>query len=81
MKYVFKVLFFLYCIIYSRPGVEYQFSITTQSYNLKSKTIQKNIRTQPLCTSNIIVVINQEVGTQIDRLIDVYQEVGTQIDR
>ena len=44
-----------------RPGVEYQFSITTQSYNLKSKTKQSNIRTQPLCTSELIIINKQEV--------------------
>jgi len=50
-----------YLIDNLRPGVEYQFEMTTQSNNHKSATKQVAIRTQPLCTSNIIIINKQEV--------------------
>ena len=46
----------------SRPGVLYQFEVTTQSNNIRSKTVQAAIRTQPLCTSELIIINKQEVG-------------------
>merc|ERR1719317_797679 len=48
-----------------RPGVEYQFEITTESHDRRSKTIQTNIRTQPLCTSDLRIITHQEVSTAL----------------
>jgi len=47
------------------PGVEYQFEITTESHNTKSRTIQTAIRTQPLCTSELFIITNQEDSTSL----------------
>jgi len=48
-----------------RPGVEYQFEITTESHDRRSKTVQTNIRTQPLCTSDLRIITHQEVSTAL----------------
>jgi len=47
------------------PGVEYHFKITTKSHDLSSNTVTKIIRTQPLCTSEIFIINNQEVSTAL----------------
>jgi len=44
-----------------RPGVSYHFEIKTTSHNQKSQTVQTTIRTQPLCTSEMFIINNQEV--------------------
>ena len=46
-----------------RPGVEYHFALTTRSHNLRSETVTRTIRTQPLCTSEIFIINDQEVRT------------------
>ena len=46
-----------------RPGVEYSFEIFTQSHELVSETLRRTIRTQPLCTSELFIITNQEVST------------------
>ena len=43
------------------PGVEYIFEITTEAHSLRSETIRKTIRTQPLITSELTVINKQEV--------------------
>ena len=47
------------------PGVKYHFKITTKSHKLSSNTITKIIRTQPLCTSEIFIINDQEVSTAL----------------
>ena len=47
------------------PGVKYHFKITTKSHDLSSNTITKIIRTQPLCTSEIFIINDQEVSTAL----------------
>lgn len=46
-----------------RPGVEYNFDIFTESHELVSQTLHQTIRTQPLCTSELFIITNQEVST------------------
>lgn len=48
-----------------RPGVEYQFEITTESHDRRSKTVRTDIRTQPLCTSELSIITHQEVSTAL----------------
>ena len=47
------------------PGVEYQFEITSESHERRSRTIQTKIRTEPLCTSELFIITNQEVSTSL----------------
>jgi cadherin 5 type 2 (VE-cadherin) len=46
------------------PGVQYQFEITSESHQRRSRTIQTKIRTQPLCTSELFI-IPEEVSTAL----------------
>ena len=48
-----------------RPGVEYHFELSTQSFSLRSPTLTRIIRTQPLCTSEIFIISDQEVSTAL----------------
>jgi len=47
------------------PGVEYQFEITSESHERRSRTIQTKIRTEPLCTSELFIITDQEVSTSL----------------
>ena len=47
------------------PGVDYMFEIITESHNLFSKTVSNGVRTMPLITSEITVIIKQEVTTAL----------------
>lgn len=47
------------------PGVEYQFEITSESHQRRSRTIETKIRTEPLCTSELFIITDQEVSTSL----------------
>ena len=48
-----------------QPGVNYHFEMTTRSHDLSSPTLTKIIRTQPLCTSEIFIIIDEEVTSAL----------------
>ena len=48
-----------------QPGVNYHFDMTTRSYNLTAPTITRILRTQPLCTSEIFIIIDEEVTSAL----------------
>ena len=54
-----------------RPGVNYNFEIHTMSHNLQSAIVHTTIRSEPLCTSDLFIINNQEVNI-IKALADLY---------
>ena len=48
-----------------QPGVNYHFEMTTRSHNLAAPVVTKIIRTQPLCTSEIFIIIDEEVTSAL----------------
>ena len=48
-----------------QPGVNYHFEMTTRSHALSAPTLTKIIRTQPLCTSDVTFITNEDVTTAL----------------
>ena len=48
-----------------QPGVNYHFEMTTKSHELSSPTVTQIIRTQPLCTSEIFIIMHEEVTSAL----------------
>ena len=48
-----------------RPGVEYGVEMLTESNDQRSESVRTLVRTQPLCTSELSIISQQEVSTAL----------------